>query len=174
MVIVMPINGTDNYIDPERKYSDSYSEKEFLDIIESICKTYKKVLKQREKDNNYYTGFTLQDYNSNRSSEDPSYFYILEVFGNWNSVLELLPISNYHYREDNLKNDIHSLYNILKAISVELGKDIGKIGVREFNDYRNNHSDDNIPGWRSFSKNIVGNTKWKSCVKEVERYEETL
>lgn len=170
----MPINGTDNYIDPTKKYSDTYSDNTFLDIVETICRVYKKVLKQRKDNNDHYTGFSILDYRNNKEEDDVSDFYILKIFDSWNNVLDLLPIQEYHHRNNNINNDIKSLYNILKEISKISEKDIDKIGVNDFNNYRKTNKEKNIPGWRSFSKNIVGNNKWKECVKEVKRYEESL
>ncbi len=170
----MPINGTDNYIDPEKKYSDSYSDKTFLDVVDDICKVYKKVLNKRKENNDFYTGFTLQEYNSNKDENDVSYFYILKIFGSWKKVVELLPIQNYHYNKNSVDDSIQKLYDILKNISSNLEKDMSKITVKDFDNYRNDHNDENIPGWRTFSRKIAGNDKWKSCVKEVVKYAETL
>jgi len=175
----MPISTTDDYLDPCVTYSNNYSDTEFEDIVESICRTYKKVLKDRLSRGDSYTGFSKIDYKDNRDPEkDVSLDYVVLVFGSWTNVTDMLPIKEYDhhnkFKNKTEKYTIENFYSIMTDISNNTQKSFDEIYVEDFDHYRKQHKKGEIPGWRSFSRKIVGNNKWKDCVAELKRYAETL
>lgn len=165
----MPVLGTDNYLNAvgdTEKYNILSNE----EIEESIFRAYAKLIVEREKKGDYYTGFTREDYEKYKRPSDPSRWKIENSVGNWDRVTSIIPMKIQKRRRNKWEEvSPGKFHQILSSISKESGKHISEITISDFNDFKMNHPEYDIKGWRCYTRSVIGEDKWKKSIDFITR-----
>jgi len=112
----MSLNGIDDILDEDNFLSNETWEK----ILEAVIRAYSIVIIEREKEGNFYTGFSRREYMKYKREEDPHYRTIESFLGNWSVVKNILPVesktSRQKFYEDGLTEKQLADRNGLKRI----------------------------------------------------------
>lgn len=164
----MSLSGIDDILDEDNFLSN----KTWEEILEAVVRAYSIVIIKREKEGNFYTGFSRKEYMKYKREEDPHYRTIENFLGSWSVIKNILPVGSQKSRQKFSDNDydketvIRYLNEASKYFNLQ---SFTELTIKQFDEYRM-ISSDNIRSWRFYSRLFGYGDKWKSFLTAMGEY----